>query len=120
MPWRLIKLELAPTDRFPNGSAARGYLLRLPLQSNGQVDTALHQRDQRQCTARRYWPNEPELSGYILRQETIMSIVEDIGLPGAAEWARFYLCAFEQGAHVEIQEKANGSVPLQVASIRFD
>jgi len=118
--WRLIKLEHAPTDRFPNGSAARGYLLRLPLRSNGHIDHALHDREPRQCTARRFWPNEPEHSGYIVREESNFSIIEKEDVSLMIEWARFHSCAFEQDKKMEIAERANGAVPLRVTSIRPD
>ena len=38
MNWRSIRLELARTKEFPEGSASRAYLLRLPLDEKGLID----------------------------------------------------------------------------------
>ena len=38
MNWKAIRLELARTSDFPNGSASRAYLMRLPLRDDGAID----------------------------------------------------------------------------------
>ena len=38
MTWQSIRLELARTPDFPDGSASRAYLLRLPLHRDGLID----------------------------------------------------------------------------------
>lgn len=65
--WNIVKLELARTDEFPSGSASRSYLIRIPLDENGMIDEAARLADSRRATIRRFWPNEPNLSGYILK-----------------------------------------------------
>jgi hypothetical protein len=37
MTWKSIRLELARTKEFPEGSASRAYLLRLPLDDRGRI-----------------------------------------------------------------------------------
>ena len=67
MPWRAIRLELAHTEEYPRGSASRAYLLRLPLGEDGAIDEALLAAAPTLATVRRFWPNEPDISGYIVR-----------------------------------------------------
>lgn len=63
--WHVIKLELAPTEEFPNGSPGRAFLLRLPLGRDGSIDGARLSDAPRSAFVRRFWPNEPDRSGMI-------------------------------------------------------
>ena len=67
MTWTSIRLELARARDFPQGSASRAYLLRLPLNSEGMIDEASLCANPVQATVHRHWPNEPDLSGYVVR-----------------------------------------------------
>ncbi|GAA0280929.1 hypothetical protein GCM10009127_22700 [Alteraurantiacibacter aestuarii] len=67
--WSLVRLELAPTVGFPKGSPSRFYLLRLPLFRDGAIDIAALLATPRNATVRRFWPNEPDRSGYIIRND---------------------------------------------------
>lgn len=67
MNWKTIRLELARTPDFPAGSAGRAYLLRLPLAEDGGVDEAEVRQFPLRATARRFWPNQPDLAGSVIR-----------------------------------------------------
>jgi hypothetical protein len=69
MNWQSIRLELARTPDFPVGSASRAYLLHLPLDESGLIDEALRESLPGRATVRRFWPNEPDLSGYVIRRK---------------------------------------------------
>jgi hypothetical protein len=69
MNWQSIRLELARTPDFPEGSASRAYLLHLPLDERGLIDEALRNRCPARATVRRFWPSEPDLSGYVIRRK---------------------------------------------------
>ena len=68
MVWTVIRLELARTPEFPEGSAARVYLLRLPLDASGMIDTVAFDSEPQLATVRRYWPNERDKEGYVARK----------------------------------------------------
>lgn len=68
MTWKAVRLELARTKEFPNGSAGRAYLLRLPLGEDGVIDDRAYRANPTYATVRRYWPNEPDRAGYLLPQ----------------------------------------------------
>jgi hypothetical protein len=67
MNWKSIRLELGRTHDFPNGSASRAYLLRLPLTPDGTIDEQAVVRRPEQATVRRMWPSQPDLSGHLIR-----------------------------------------------------
>ncbi len=67
--WHIIKLELARTQEYPNGSPGRSYLIRLPLVAGGLIDEAARAGDNARATVRRFWPNEPDQSGYVLKSK---------------------------------------------------
>jgi hypothetical protein len=67
MTWKTVRLELARTDDFPNGSAARAYLLHLPLDSHGLIIEADAKHNPSLATVRRFWPNEADNVGYLIR-----------------------------------------------------
>ncbi|MCJ8157021.1 hypothetical protein [Sphingomonas sp. LaA6.9] len=68
MSWKTIRLELARTPEFPNGSPGRVYLLRLPLDAEGRIDPVEFRADPELATVRRYWPNEADQTGYVIRR----------------------------------------------------
>lgn len=61
----MIRLDLARTPEFPDGSAAHSYLLRLPLDAEGVVDLATAHAAPERCTVLRSWPDEPDTHGYL-------------------------------------------------------
>lgn len=65
--WNLVRLELARTPDFPEGSASRAYMLRVPLDPTGLIDEVALARRPGMATVRRFWPNEPDQTGYLLR-----------------------------------------------------
>lgn len=67
MNWKSIRLELGRTHDFPNGSASRAYLLRLPLAADGMIDQQAVEKRPEQATVRRMWPSQPDLSGHLIR-----------------------------------------------------
>jgi len=68
MVWTVIRLELARTPEFPEGSVGRAYLLRLPLDASGMIDTTAFETSPQLATVRRYWPNERDKEGYVVHK----------------------------------------------------
>ncbi|HKT86144.1 MAG TPA: hypothetical protein VJQ77_08675 [Novosphingobium sp.] len=65
--WRNIRLELAGVPEFPQGSASRAYMLHLPLRQDGTIDEEAFRENPGIAGFRRFWPNEPDLSGLVVR-----------------------------------------------------
>ena len=66
--WNIVRLELARTPEFPGGSASRAYMLRVPLDADGLIDEAALAKRPAMATVRRFWPNEPDQTGYLVRK----------------------------------------------------
>lgn len=52
---RRIRLELARTPEFPEGSHAHGYELVAPLTADGHLDTEAWQANRQIATVHRFW-----------------------------------------------------------------
>jgi hypothetical protein len=66
MVWMTIRLELARTPEFPQGSASRAYRLTVPVGSDGLIDATECRRTPAMATVRRFWANEPDRAGYLI------------------------------------------------------
>jgi hypothetical protein len=72
-----IRLNLARSKDFPEGSARHGYEFVAPLDEDGHIDPQLWQRYRRNCGVRRFWNGEDEQIGRLVHK------------PGGAEHARW-------------------------------
>jgi|SRR5690606_17952383 hypothetical protein len=68
LAWSLVRLELGRTPEFPEGSASRAYLLRLPLGPDFLIDANALAHNPGMATVRRFWPNERDEMGYVFRK----------------------------------------------------
>ncbi|MBV7265491.1 hypothetical protein [Erythrobacter ani] len=120
MPWRLIRLEHAPTIELPTGSPVRTYLLRLPLKVSGHIDADIHSLNPLRSTMRRFWPSKPDRSGYVTRAATCWQLVTKLNAGFEDTIGRFEDCAFVLAAPVSITERRNGTIPFEVIDIRLN
>jgi hypothetical protein len=86
-----IRLQLARSKEFPNGSARHGYDLVAPLDKNGHIDLELWRRYREACRVRRFWEHEDDAVGHLVHK------------PGGAEHARW---TFEYGDDADADEEA--------------
>ena len=61
-----IRLELARTREFPEGSSACGYELVVPLDKDGRLDAEGWRKHRRACTVRRFWQDEKDELGELI------------------------------------------------------
>jgi hypothetical protein len=111
MTWKTIRLELARTKEFPEGSASRAYLLRLPMDDDGLIDETELRDLPAQATVRRFWPNEPDLSGYLIRTSRGWAFSYRLGEEDDAT-------IFHLETHPLLTEPDGRKLPFRVASIR--
>lgn len=117
MNWKCIRLELARTPDFPEGSASRAYLLRLPLDRDGHIDAAAIAAEPGQATVRRFWPSEPDMIGYVIHTPDGWAFSYE---PGEADdEAVFHLetHAIRIGEYVTLTEPDGRKLPFRVASL---
>ncbi|MBM3505239.1 MAG: hypothetical protein FJX65_15360 [Alphaproteobacteria bacterium] len=65
MTLRTVRLELARSREFPDGSPARGYEFVAPLDADGHLDAGEWRREKARCTVRRFWQGEPDERGVL-------------------------------------------------------
>lgn len=66
MGWKTIRLELARTQEFPEGSATHAYLLRLPLGSDGLIARDQLRHPDERPAVRRIWPGQNDRVGAVI------------------------------------------------------
>lgn len=67
MTLQRIRLELARTPEFPEGTPQCGYELVAPLTADGHLDVDTWQKHRKACTVRRFWRGQPDETGQIVR-----------------------------------------------------
>jgi hypothetical protein len=85
-----IRLQLARSKEFPNGSARHGYDLVAPLDKNGHIDPELWRKHREACRVRRFWEREEDAVGHLVHK------------PGGAEHAQW---TFEYGGAAHEDEE---------------
>lgn len=55
-----VRLELARTKGFPDGSSAHGYEFVAPLDAEGRLDPALWRTTRERCRVRRFWAGDDD------------------------------------------------------------
>jgi hypothetical protein len=118
-----IRLHLARSKGFPEGSSGHGYEFVAPLDRNGHIDAELWRKHREHCRVRRFWDGTPEQIGRLLHK------------PGGSEHARwvfdydetradddeagyrFGLHAFVPGEYVSISEDDGDLHTFRVISV---
>ncbi len=65
--WSRVRLELARSHDYPEGSARHGYVLVLPLDPAGRLDEAAQHKAPELCTLHRFWDGEGDAVGQVVR-----------------------------------------------------
>jgi hypothetical protein len=66
MTLQTIRLELARTPQFPDGSHAHGYEFTAPIRPDGHLDQKAWQEVRQLCTVWRFWAGEDDERGLLL------------------------------------------------------
>ncbi len=118
MSWNTIRLELARTGDYPHGSASRSYLLRLPLDEAGMIDEAARQAEPARATVRRFWPNQADLSGYVIRTRDGWAFSYRIGEEEDETVFHLETHPIRLGAYITLTEPDGQQLPFRVASLQ--
>ncbi len=68
MSLKRIRLELARTPDFPQGSPSHGYEFLAPLDAGGHLEPSAWPHAKCTCTVRRFWNNEPDEHGTLIHR----------------------------------------------------
>ena len=119
MNWQSIRLELARTPDFPEGSASRAYLLHLPLDERGLIDETQRKLCPARATVRRFWPNEPDMSGHVIRRRDGWAFSY---VPGDEDDETIFHLEnhpIRLGEYLTLTEPDGSHLPFRVASMKL-
>ena len=68
MTMNKIRLELARDREHPEGSNRHGYEFVGPLDAEGHLDPAVWKKQRERCRVRRFWQNEADELGHLVRK----------------------------------------------------
>jgi hypothetical protein len=121
--FKRIRLNLARSKEFPQGSARHGYEFVAPLDDKSHIDVKLWQANRQRCGVRRFWEGEDDEHGFLVHKP---------GGPEHARWVfdydqtatdddesgyRFGAHAFLPGEYVSIRNEDGETHTFQVISV---
>lgn len=112
--WNLIRLELARSSEFPEGSASRAYMLRAPLDAAGLIDERALARRPAVATVRRFWPNEPDQTGHLIRNGKDWLFSYEMGDQNDDEVYHLEAHPLRVGEYVTVTEPDGDRLPFRV------
>jgi hypothetical protein len=119
MALQTIRLELARTEEFPEGSAEFGYEFKAPLKGDGHIDADAWRAVKAQCTVRHFRPGEEDERGVLIRpQGRIWAFSYAPGEDDDEPFFRFESHAFKEGEYVSITGHDGKRLPFKVVSVR--
>lgn len=117
MNWKSIRLELGRTTEFPEGSASRVYLLRLPLTEDGLIDEGVLGTAPERATVRRFWPNQADLAGYVIRTPNGWAFSYEPGEDDDEAVFHLETHPIRLGNYLTLTEPDGRELPFRVASL---
>jgi len=115
--WTLVRLDLARTPEFPEGSASRTYLLRLPLGDDGLIDEAAFSEQPQIATVRRSWQGEADKTGYLVRTRRGWALSYALGEDDDERLYHLEAHPIRLGEYVTLTEPDGTRLPFRVASL---
>ena len=120
LKWNIVRLELARTPEFPAGSASRAYMLRVPLDATGLIDEAAIAKRPAMATVRRFWPNEPDQTGYLVRNKQGWAFSYELGDEDDEKLFHLEAHPMRLDDYVTITEPDGTAFPFRVVSAQPD
>lgn len=117
MHWKTVRLELARTPQYPQGSASRAYILHLPLGEDGLIEEAEVRAAPVRATVRRFWPNEPDLAGYVIRTPKGWAFSYEPGEEDDEAIFHLETHPIRLGEYVTLTEPDGQRLPFRVANV---
>jgi hypothetical protein len=120
--FKRIRLNLARSKQFPNGSARHGYEFVAPLDAGGHIDPDLWRAHRERCGVRRFWNDEEEFGKLVHkpggkeRSRWVFDYEQGADEDDEAGY-RFASHAFAPGEYVSIRDEDGEMHTFQVVSV---
>ena len=114
-----VRLELARSPEFPDGSARHGYEFSAPLRRDGHIDAEIWARHRAKCKVRRFWEGEEDAHGHLRHVGSRWAFHYDLDREPTVDEPgyRFESHAFRPGEYVSITEHDGSLRTFKVASV---
>ena len=118
MTFLKIRLELARTPEFPEGSNKRGYEFVAPLDEDGKLDVEEWHKHRKKCTVHRFWEGEDDEDGYLIHtRHKTWAFSYAPGEEDDEPLFRFDDHKFREGEYISITEHDGETRPFKVVSV---
>ena len=119
MALKLIRLELARTGDFPEGSPDHGYEFTAPLTGDGHLDAEGWKEYRQACTVWRFWGDDEDERGQLIRTRGgRWAFSYEPGEEDDEPIFRFEQHLFRDGEYVTITEHDGVARPFRVVWLR--
>jgi hypothetical protein len=119
MPLFHVRLELARSKEFPNGSAGHGYEFVAPLDANGHLSTDEWKKHKAQCTVRRFTAGKEDENGMLVDVGRGWHFDYDAGASDDDEpLFKLDRHTIKQGEYLSITEHDGVMRTFKIASVR--
>ena len=115
---KTIRLELARSREFPQGSAQHGYEFHAPLKSDGTFDLAHWRKAPEVCTVRRFWRGEDDQVGQLVHTKHGWAFSYSPGEDDDEPIFRFGGHVFKTGEYISITEHDGVERTFRVTSVK--
>jgi len=113
-----VRLELARTRDFPEGSASHGYEFVAPLDPDGHLDMEEWKQYRQVCSVHRFWRGEDDETGLLVHHSGGRWVFSyEPGEEDDEPIFKFDRHNFVVGEYVSITEHDGVSRPFRIASI---
>lgn len=120
MTWTAIRLELARTPDFPEGSVTRQYLLTLPLDERDRIDAAALKAEPARATVRRIWDGEPGRHGYVIPTERGWALSYAVGEEDDEPIFHLETHQIRPGEYLTLTETDGEAQPFRIAQCEVE
>lgn len=118
MAFKTIRLELARSAEFPEGSSARGYEIHAPLTADGHLDEDAWRAQKAAATVRRFWPDEDDQQGTLIHtRHRTWAFSYEPGEDDDTPLFHLETHIFKEGEYISIREHDGTTLTYRVTRI---
>lgn len=119
MSLKRIRLELARTPEFPEGSSSHGYVFTAPLDAKGHLDRPGWSLNKAACTVKRFWAGADDETGKLIhRRDGKWAFSYKDGDEDDEPIFKFDRHSFVVGEYVSVTEHDGVERPFKVVEVR--
>ncbi len=119
MTLKTVRLEMARSPEFPEGSQAHGYQFVMPLDADSHIDVETWRNHKEDCTVMRFWGDEEPEHGFLIHtRHRTWAFSYAPGEEDDEPFFRFESHAFREGEYVSLTGHDGEMHTFKVVSVR--